>query len=77
MTESEPKQGDSRWSAVFIVAIVAIVLPFLPLLCSGLEYLIFGSHNVEEFFRRVGLHEKLGRINRPLIEFFRRLRPVP
>jgi len=39
-----------------------VILPFVPLLLSLVEGSLFGTHQVEEFCRKLGLHASLGRL---------------
>ena len=51
-----------------------VMLAFVPLLLSGVEFALFGTQHVEEAFRQWGLHDALGRIYRPLVDALRWLR---
>ena len=70
MTEDKSNTHKPWPAAYLVIAVVVVAIPFLPLLCSGLEHLLFGSHYVEEFFQRIGLHSTLSRLYEPLLRFF-------
>lgn len=47
-----------------------LLLPFVPLMLSGLEYLAFGTSHVEDFFRHIGLHGALSKLYRFVLDPF-------
>ena len=53
-----------------------VMLVFVPLLLSGIEAALFGTHHVEEAFRQWGLHDALGGIYRPLVDALRWLQHI-
>ncbi len=56
----------SFWIFAVLGAIGSVgLLIFLPLILSLIEYLLFGSDNVQQWFRAIGLHDELGRIYAP------------
>jgi len=73
MNPAEPaREEESRAGAWLGMAIVGVILlPFLPLLFAIVESTLFHSHYVEDFFRRVGLHEVLSRLYQSPVAFIR------
>ena len=74
MSADETSERSSRSGmAVVVVFLVVLGLPlllFLPLILAVTENSLFGTREVEGFFERVGLHDELGKIYEPLIDFF-------
>jgi hypothetical protein len=56
---------------IFRFAFALVVLPFLPLLLSLAEHILFGTHRVEDFFRHVGLYDVLSQLYRPIVRLFK------
>lgn len=57
--ESE-RRGYAAVAVLTILLLVGLVaLPFVPLLLSGLESLALGTDRVEDFCRRIGIHDEL------------------
>ncbi len=52
-------------------ATVCAVLIFAPLFLSLFEYFVFNTTHVEDFFKRTGLHDELGRIYTPIVDMIR------
>ena len=55
--------------AVLIVLFLLILLPFVPLLLAMAEALLFGTRQVENFCEQIGIHDELGMLYEPVIEF--------
>jgi hypothetical protein len=62
MGEPESNRHASRLGIIVTAVIIVLMLPFLPLLCAVVEHTVFGTRHVEDFFERVGLHDKLGEL---------------
>ena len=71
MAEDKPNSNGSVPAWFLAAGVLVVVIPFLPLICSALEHFLAGSNHVEDFFRRVGLHEALGKIYAPLVRLLR------
>lgn len=61
-----------------MLAAVAVVLAvpltvFLPLILAGVEHVLFGTHEVEDFCREIGVHDELCVIYEPVVDLFRNL----
>ena len=72
--ESASASNEKRSSLATIVVLVvisALVLPFLPLLLSGLEEVILDSTHVENFCKRMGVHDELSALYGPLLRLFK------
>lgn len=70
MSEEDPKSQD-RSAAILPIAFALVLIPFLPLLCSIVECLIFGSNYVEDFFKTIGLFDLLGQFYQFIFSSFR------
>ena len=60
-------KGDkTRSSYVLAVAILVALglLPFAPLLAAVAEHMLLGTHRVEEFCRRMGVHDDFAALYR-------------
>jgi len=73
--EYQEESARRPYSIGLTIAIVTIVMPsvfFLPLALSAVEYAVFGTNYVEDFFRMVHLHDALGKLYEPVVEFVHR-----
>ena len=71
-----PSDGRKRSAGPVLAVLLLLALPlsvFLPLVLALIEYALFGSHHVEQFFREIGLHDELDEIYDPVIDFIRSL----
>jgi len=49
---------------------MVVSLIFLPLILSGIEHFLLGSHKVEDGLRRLGIHDDLGKVYEPILNVF-------
>jgi hypothetical protein len=49
---------------VLFLFVVVVIVPFLPLLAAFAEHVFFGTHEVDEFFYGLGIHDELGLLYR-------------
>lgn len=73
LTPGEPTGTQRRTGWIVVVAVFGIgipLLPFLPLALSGIEYVLFDTSHVEDFFRTIGLHDALGKFYRAIFGVF-------
>ena len=57
--EEDDATGGSITKITLIVVSAVIVTPFVPLMLAGIEYLMIGTHEVENFCRTIGNHDEL------------------
>jgi hypothetical protein len=70
MTEDQPE--SRRWIPIAVCLIAAVpVLLILPLGIAACEHFIVGSDHFEDLCRRVGAHDTLRRIYRPIVDLLR------
>jgi len=50
--------------------IILVILLFLPLVLSFVEFELFHTHKVEDFFRQIGLFDALAKLYRPIVKLF-------
>lgn len=55
--------------AITLIGLTLII--FLPLILSVCEYILFGSMHVEDFARKLGIHETLKEIYAPIVNIIR------
>jgi hypothetical protein len=67
------KGGMGPAAAVVLVALAIPLLVFAPLIAAIVEHVTFGTDHVEDFLRRIGLHDELGLIYEPVIDFLFKL----
>jgi hypothetical protein len=72
-----PSDGRRRFLLPVLAGVVVVLgVPltvFLPLILAGVEHVLFGTHEVEEFFRKIGVHDELSAIYEPVVDLFRHL----
>lgn len=56
------------WAFASLFLVVSLV--FLPLILSGIEHLLLGSHKLEDGLRKLGIHDDLGKIYEPILNVF-------
>jgi hypothetical protein len=56
------------WAFASMFMVVSLI--FLPLILSGIEHFLLGSHKVEDGLRRLGIHDDLGKIYEPILKVF-------
>lgn len=59
---NKENKKNTNFGTILIVLSGLVLLIFLPLLFSMIEYTIFKTTYVEDFFRILGLYEVLGEI---------------
>jgi len=69
MSEESASRNSLRITGWIAVSIFAVV--FLPLGLAVAEHFILGSDHVEEFCKRIGVHDTLDQVYRPLLDLFR------
>lgn len=70
--ESVTTPRKPGWIVVVVVFGVGLpLLPFRPLALSAIEYGLFGTHHVEDFFRAIHLHGALGSFYGAIVDLFR------
>lgn len=52
-----------------------LALVFLPLGIAFVEYHLYNTTHVEDWFQTVGLHDDLGRVYEPIVEWMRKVVP--
>jgi hypothetical protein len=52
------------WAFAGLFMVVSLI--FLPLILSGIEHFLLGSHKVEDGLRRLGIHDDLDKIYEPI-----------
>lgn len=52
-----------------------LALVFLPLGLSFVEHSLYNTTHIEDWFQTVGLHDDLGRVYEPIIEWMRKVVP--
>jgi len=74
MSADETSERSSRFGMAAVVLLLVVVglplLLFLPLILALAENFLFGTNEVEGLCRDVGIHDELGKIYGPLIDFF-------
>jgi hypothetical protein len=77
MSRSERKDRDapSNYGVAVVLGLFIVfailVLPFMPLLMALCEGAMFHTNRVEEFCKRIGIHDELGTLYRAVFDLFR------
>ena len=67
------KRGMGPVAAIVLVVVAIPLVVFAPLVGAFIERDLFGTGHIEGFFVRIGLHDELGSIYEPVIDFLERL----
>ena len=73
MNDDDTKEERGSAHPAAWVAAGVVVLPFVPLVLAGLEFMIFRTMHVENFCRKIGIHEALDKIYDPIFTFVRKV----
>ncbi|MGH7128714.1 MAG: hypothetical protein ACREIV_09095 [Planctomycetaceae bacterium] len=65
-----PARKGINWPiAILSVVITTLLVLHLPLLSALVEYTLFGTSHVEDYCRRMGIHDELGDLYEPIVTF--------
>lgn len=67
------KRGMGPLAAIVVVVAAIPLVVFAPLVAAFAEHALLGTGHVEDFFRRIGLHDELDLIYEPVIDFLKKL----
>ncbi|MGZ9262405.1 MAG: hypothetical protein ACXW6V_23300 [Candidatus Binatia bacterium] len=72
--EGREHQANASYGIAAVLGLFAVLaliaLPFLPLLMSLCEGMVFGTRPVEAFCERIGIHDELGSLYQAVFDWF-------
>ncbi|MEW4490184.1 hypothetical protein AB1L42_19020 [Thalassoglobus sp. JC818] len=72
-TDNSSLSPVRRGGAVFAAIFFVLFALFLPLIISGIEHFCFGSGYFEQLLKRIGIHDELGMLYRPVLQWVFRI----
>jgi hypothetical protein len=73
MSENDHREETSVGQAVAWSVVAVLIIPFIPLILSIAESLLFHSHRVEDACRAIGIHAALSKLYNSVFDVLGRL----